>query len=365
MMKKPRSLEGNDSLKIVVKNPANYEALFPNLVEDFTRNEGFYVRSHFSTPKISLTNWRLEVCAERSKSRKFLSYDQLRSLPMITLPATLECAGNGRINFPRRAAGEVTWGNCAVSTAEWRGVPLSEIIKAVGIDQDDVRCATEFLFIGVDGSTDDKVALESPTKFVRALPPDKALSPSVIVAVDMNGSQLPLDHGFPARLVVPGWYAMASVKWLKQIVLRTSEEKFSGHFNGVKYVYEIKQDGKWIKEPVTSLRVKSLIVSPTEGSRLAIGDSISITGKAWSGFGKIVKVEVDTGQGWQEATLEKSIGEYAWRNWSCNWSPKSGGLVTLRVRATDEKGNVQPEIGEDNRYLYGYNGIHKIRVNVV
>ena len=351
---------------MLVENPPNYESLIQNLSKENTSNREFYVRNHFSVPKISLSDWKLEVSFEPSKTKKFFSYDQIRSLPTLTVSATLECAGNGRINFPRKAPGEVAWGNCAVGNAQWRGVPVSEIIRAAGINESEIERVAEFIFVGADGSIDEKVRLESPAKFVRALHPDKAMDPAVIVALDMNGAPLLLDHGFPARLLVPGWYAMASVKWLKQIILRGGgSEKFSGHFNGVKYVYETKHNGRWMREAITSLRVKSLIVSPSEGSTIQGGNSVPITGKAWSGAGSVVNVEVNCGCGWHNATLGTPNGEYAWRSWNYAWTPESKGSVTLRVRATDEKGNVQSDRGEDNRYLYGYNGIHRVCVTIV
>jgi DMSO/TMAO reductase YedYZ molybdopterin-dependent catalytic subunit len=352
-------------LKVIQAQPPNCEALISNLSSEVTADDQFYIRSHFPPPKIDISEWKLEVKFDEG-TRKSFSFSEILSLPKRSVAATLECAGNGRKHFGRRTEGEVEWGDGAVSTAVWAGVSVCDLVIAAGIEDEELETVKEFLFVGADGAKGDSAPIESKAKFVRALPVEKAMMPETIVAHEMNAGPLPIDHGYPARVIVPGWFAMASVKWVNEIILSTKESSFYGHYNGVKYVYETQQkDGKWIKNPITNLKVKSLITSPQEDSMIRFGKSVQVIGKAWSGSGTIVKVEIDDGDGWRSARLsDNSMGEYAWRNWSFEWTPKTRGLVTLRVRAIDEKGNVQSDSAPDNKYLYGYNGIHKISVEV-
>lgn len=287
-------------------------------------------------------------------------------MPKQTVGATLECAGNGRKHFARQVDGEVRWGDCAVSTAVWGGVPVANLIKQAGIGENDLNEIREMIFLGADGAWDDSVPLESKSKFVRSLPLWKAMDQQTLVALEMNGLPLSKNHGFPARIVVPGWYAMASVKWVTKIILSSSVSQFKGYFNWTKYVYETEDGPNPSKEPVRELRVKSLITFPEEGDSFPKDGSLVVSGKAWSGFGKVLRVEVDSGEGWREASLEeKNLGDYAWRSWQFEWTPRKSGAAVLRVRATDEKGNTQPELPQSNKYLYGYNAIHQVHVKIV
>jgi DMSO/TMAO reductase YedYZ molybdopterin-dependent catalytic subunit len=287
-------------------------------------------------------------------------------MPPHKVAVTLECAGNGRKHFGRKVDGEVEWGDGAVGTASWSGVSVAQIISAANLDPLELEKTRELLFVGADGPQDNFSApLESKSKFVRALPMDKALDRDTIVALQMNGRPLPKDHGAPARLIVPGWYGMASVKWLSRIIFSSKMASFEGHYQGVKYVYETEHFGKPVKEPVTQLRVKSLITFPKNEASISLGQPVTVTGKAWSGFGRISRIEVDFGTGWKTAELEKNESPYAWNEWTLLWTPERKGPVTLRVRATDEKGNIQPESPENNRYLYGYNAIQEIHIAVI
>jgi DMSO/TMAO reductase YedYZ molybdopterin-dependent catalytic subunit len=359
------SKEQGGPLKVLKESPPNCEAIVSNLSSTITREPEFYIRSHFVTPQIDASQWALEITLDDQR-RKLFTYDQLSRMPQIEVAATLECAGNGRRHFGRRVEGEVEWGDGAVSTGRWRGVAVSEIINKVDLDSGELDIVNEFLFIGADGEQNDSIPLESKSKFVRSLPVTKAMDPRTIVALEMNGSKLPKDHGFPARLIVPGWFAMASVKWLSRIQLSTNPSNFCGHYNGVKYVYVFEKPEGEIIEPITFLKVKSLITSPQDGESLRAGVPTQVRGKAWSGSSKIAKVELDTGDGWKEAVLDQNgIGDFAWRSWKASWTPTKTGSVTLRVRATDESENVQPEKVKDNKYLYGYNGVHEVEVEVV
>ncbi|MDA4129876.1 MAG: molybdopterin-dependent oxidoreductase, partial [Thaumarchaeota archaeon] len=199
----------------------------------------------------------------------------------------------------------------------------------------------------------------------RSLPIKKALDPDTIIALSMNGKPLPKGHGFPARLIVPGWYAMASVKWLREIILRNGGEPFQGHFSVKKYVYFTETNGRLAAEPITNLKVKSFITNLRNKQRIEKGKPLAIEGKAWSGLGRITKVELDFGEGWKSASLVNNrLGRYAWIPWKFTWVPKRKGNTIIRVRATDQKGNVQPELPLVNLNLYGYNAIHQVEVKV-
>jgi len=350
-------------LNVLKNSPLNGEALLSNLQSDLTSEPAFYVRNHFDTPTIELASWRLQLELD-GKIRKSFSYSELSSMPKHTVPATLECAGNGRKNFGQQVEGEIDWGDCAVGTASWSGVSIMDLVRAANLHRDDLDKIRELLFVGADGSSEDSVSLESKLRFVRSLPVGKAMDRDTIIALEMNGHPLTRNHGFPARVIVPGWYAMASVKWLSRVILSTNKTNFHGHFNATKYVYEFDLSSKTLKEPITELKVKSLITFPEDGQTIPFGKKIEILGKAWSGFGKIVRVEVDTG-GWKNALVQDDNGEYAWKTWRLVWTPEKRGRVTLKVRAMDNKGNAQPESAQRNRYLYGYNAIQKIHVNVV
>ncbi len=357
--------ENRDSIVEIQKSPRNCEATLAGLCEDITKTDSFYVRNHFETPEIDSDRWRLDIYLDRSRIGSY-KYDELSAFPHSKVRAVLECAGNGRKNFGQRIEDEIEWGDCAVGTAEWSGVPVADLLKNLSLSKIDRDNVKELLFVGADGSQENSISLKSKSKFVRSLPLQKSTNRDTIVALFMNGKPLSRDHGFPSRLIVPGWYAMASVKWLKKIILSTSPSPFMGYFNWTKYVYETEQSGNLVKEPIKNLRVKSLITNLEDGATLQIGKHVAVSGKAWSGFGKIVKVEFDSGDGWKEVTIHPNeAGEYSWTNWEYAWTPQTKGKIRLRVRATDEKGNVQPESPQDNRFLYGFNGIRSISVKIL
>jgi len=282
-----------------------------------------------------------------------LTYDELVRMPQHTVAATLECAGNGRAGFGEVAKGEVPWGNGAVGTAKWIGVPLKELLADSGI----ARNATQVVAEGRDfGPVRDQ---PGPIHFVRTLPIAKALDGDTILALRMNSKTLPNDHGFPARLVVPGWYGMASVKWVRTIrvlscpLLRT-------FFNSTKYIYASRRGST----PVTEMRVKSLVTFPLEGERIRVGQLVTIAGKAWSGSGSIRRVEVAVGGKWKDAKVEQRMGRHGWATWTFIWRPLRRGVISVATRATDDAGTCQPAQPLDNRYQYGFNAIQSFKVNV-
>lgn len=271
---------------------------------------------------------------------------------------TLECAGNGRAGFGRAAPGELSWGPGAVSTATWEGVPLRWILRRAG----PTPGAREVLITGFDG--DAGAPVESGRIFARSLPIDRAMTdPDLLIATRMNGVRLPRSHGGPVRLVVPGWYAMASVKWVRRITVLTTP--FRGYFQTSKYVYERGNRGRRASSPVSEVRVKSILTNPSPGARLPIGRPVRLRGKAWSGRGPVVRVEVDVGAGWQAAALSRGTGRHEWSQWDFSWRPEKVGRIEVRIRATDASGASQPQRPFANRFQYGYNAVEAVRMSVV
>jgi DMSO/TMAO reductase YedYZ molybdopterin-dependent catalytic subunit len=243
-----------------------------------------------------------------------------------------------------------------VSTAEWSGVPLSDILDRAGVRSS----AREVRFRGADGGEVDNK--RGTIRFERSLPVDQARSSDAILAYAMNGEPLPIQHGFPLRLVVPGWYGVASVKWLTEIEL--TDQPFEGHYQTEKYVYYWNRDGKETREPVTLQRVRALITEPAPGQEAAPGELV-VRGVAWSGAAPIAKVEVSVNGGdWREAQLVGERKRHSWQWWELVARFDQPGQVTLRARATDLAGRTQPERAEWNKLGYGNNGIHEVTARI-
>ncbi|MDA4111856.1 MAG: sulfite oxidase [Thaumarchaeota archaeon] len=329
-----------------------------------TPTSSFFVRNHFGLPEIQESNWQLTLEFESFKFS--YSIDDLKKMSERTLAATLECAGNSRSSFGKTVEGEIAWENGAVGTAIWSGVPLEDILSKSGIIGRKLREVIEVIFVGADGSVEEATPIESKNRYSRSLPIGKALDPDTIVALRMNGEALPKEQGYPARLIVPGWFAMASVKWLNTIILTKEKFPFKGYFNSTKYVYLMDRNGRTEREPVTDLNVKSLITNPKTKQNLTVGSLVTIEGKAWSGHGRITKVEVNLGNGWQATTLvdNDKLSKYAWTSWKFEWMPTQTGKTIISVRATDAMNNMQPEKPMMNSYLYGYNAIQHLEIRI-
>ncbi len=338
---------------LVMINPAPYNAEAPPaaLEGELTPTSLHYVRSNFALPD---HDGRLEV-GGAVDSPVTLTLEDLRALPAHEHAVTLECAGNGRLAMRPLPTGE-PWGDCAVSTARWKGALLSDVLALARPSSDGV----EVRFAGADhgpyhltpvlaGTSRDDLAFE------RALPLDLAGDPAadILIAYEMNGQPLGPDHGAPFRLVVPHWYAVASVKWLRHVEVLTAP--FSGEFQTGHYMYQ------WPDRPaeaVDLMRVRARISDPAPGATLAVGPC-TVRGKAWSGQGPVTSVEVSlTGEGdWQPARLEPSRGPYQWQDWTFDWDAADVGRRTLRARATDAAGNTQPDVPPWNRLGYGNNAV--------
>ncbi|MDA4134280.1 MAG: molybdopterin-dependent oxidoreductase [Thaumarchaeota archaeon] len=340
------------SARRVVPLP-NLETSLRDLTSPLTPNHSFFVRTHFDAPVVDLGKWRLAIRGEASRPTYF-SYEELTSMRQKTITSTLECAGNGRTGFPAVAEGEVPWGVGAVGTGRWSGVVLKNLLSICQASKD----ATQVV---VEGEDSGRVAGRSdPVHYIRALPMKEALKPGVVLALSMNSDPIPVEHGFPARLIVPGWYGMASVKWVRSISV-LSGPPLETHFNTRKYVYV--SDGS--SNPVRGIRVKTLVTSPEAGAHLRVGQRVVLRGKAWSGEGRIVRVEVEVEGKSMNARVTHRMGRYAWADWTLDWRPRDIGEVKISARAIDRSGNVQPVEPFENRYQYGFNAVRPVRVHVL
>ena len=266
-------------------------------------------------------------------------------MPSHTVPALLECSGNGRV-FLKPPQTSIRWELGAVSTAEWTGVRLVDVLNRTGVQAD----AVEVLLQGADQGEFQKPDPETPGKihYSRSLPLDKARQPEVILAYKMNGENLPPNHGFPVRAVVPGWYGMASVKWLNRIAVL--DAPFHGFFQTFVYSIWQRTKGEPTLVPVTNLQVKSQIARPTTGEIVEAGKQYRVFGAAWAGEDNVAKIELslDGGQRWKPAKLIGDERAYCWRFWEYEWLPAKG-RTTLIARATDANGRVQPMERDSDR----------------
>jgi DMSO/TMAO reductase YedYZ molybdopterin-dependent catalytic subunit len=334
-------------------HPLNCETSLSALVGGVVMpNVRFYVRNHFQIPKLDPANWRLNVggLVDRPLS---LSLRDLTNMPSQTRVVTLECAGNGRSQLDPRVDGE-QWNVGAVSTAEWTGAPLMEVLDRAGVKAG----ALEVRFRGIDSGIVDE--LSEPICFERSLRLGDARGAEVLLAYAMNGEPLPVQHGYPLRVIVPSWYAVASVKWL--VSIDVTSEPFHGHYQTDRYVYEWPRDGQIVREPVTLQRVRSLITEPEAGAEIERGE-MTIRGVAWSGAAPIARVEVRINGGpWLETRLRGERQRHSWQWWELPLRVDEPGAVEIHARATDMASRTQPEKPEWNRLGYGSNAIQKIRV---
>jgi DMSO/TMAO reductase YedYZ molybdopterin-dependent catalytic subunit len=340
-------------LRLVSAEPLNAEAELAEQIGVITPNSRFYLRNHFAIPEIDRSAWRLTITGEVERQLS-LTYEQVRALPGRTLLTTMECAGNGRAYMRPQPDGE-PWRYGAVSTAEWTGVPLAAVLGLA-----DVRAAArEIAFEGADSGY--VRAVDQSMAYARSLPVEKALHLDTLLAYAMNGEELSAEHGFPVRLIVPGWYGMAAVKWLTRIEARV--DPFVDFFQRDRYIVESITDA--IAVPLAEMAPRSLIVDPQEGAALAAGAQ-RVRGLAWSGAGPITRVEVsvDGGATWAAAEFTSERAPYAWRRWEYVWNAQAGGETVLCSRAFDEQANAQPEGVVWNRLGYANNAMQRVKVSV-
>jgi DMSO/TMAO reductase YedYZ molybdopterin-dependent catalytic subunit len=314
-----------------------------------------YLLIHYDIPAIDPATWRLAVGGLVQRPFEF-DLAALRGLPARTVRVTMECAGNGRARLLPRPVSQ-PWLVEAVGTAEWTGVPLREVLAACEVD----RSAVEVVFTGADHGVERGVEQD----YQRSLPLDEAMSTDVLLAYEMNGVPLLPQHGFPLRLVVPGWYGMAQVKWLVGIEL--VDRPFTGFQHEV--AYRLRQHPDDPGEPVTRIAPRALTIPPgfpdfMSRARIVRPGPIELQGRAWSGGAQIARVEVSTDHGdtWTPAELDPPGGHrWAWRRWRHTW-PAEPGQHTIGARAITEDGQVQPAGQAWNRGGFANNACHWIPV---
>ena len=318
-----------------------------------------YLLTHFDIPSLEPATYKLCI-AGRVGDPLRLSLDDLKARPAVTIPVVMECAGNGRAHLSPRPISQ-PWRDEAVGCAEWTGAPLRPILEEAGLLED----VAEILFTGHDRGMDQDVE----HNYERSLPLEEALREEVILAYGMNGQPLPPQHGFPLRLVVPEWYGMTSVKWLKSIT--AISEPFEGVQQAKLYRYRRSEEDPGT--PATRKYPHALMVPPgipefLSRRRHVRAGRMLVEGRAWSGFGAVERVEFSSngGSSWDDAELGETLGRYGWRSWSYEWEAQEPGEHELCTRATDVAGNVQPlEKGEAwNVGGYGVNVVQRVSVVV-
>ncbi|MBS9715851.1 sulfite oxidase [Pseudohalocynthiibacter aestuariivivens] len=311
----------------------NSGLLLETLALDITPTGAHYLLNHFDVPLIDEGAHSLSF--NGSFNTPFnLTMAEIKALPKITMPVTLECAGNGRAGVSPRSY-SMPWMYEAVGTSEWTGTPLAPLIGKAKPSADVV----EISFHGADYGFDKGCG----HFFGRSLTLAQMKELDVLLVYAMNDAPLLPQHGAPLRIVVPGWYGMASVKWLTEITALTNP------YDGFQQVrtYQYRESDEDPGRPITTMRIKSLMVPPgvpdwTSRKRYVNTGPTELVGRAWSGAGTpIEKVEVEVSGVWHPANLENSEDRYAWKKWTFDWDATPGAHV-LRCRATDAEGNVQP-----------------------
>jgi DMSO/TMAO reductase YedYZ molybdopterin-dependent catalytic subunit len=349
----------SDGLIVREQDPLNLEMPFSSLSGFITPNESFYVRCHFPIPEISAPQWRLKVEGEVEGPVEF-SYDGLLGMESCTIAATLECAGNNRIFLEPKVKG-VQWGLGAVGNASWTGVPLSAVLERAKLKAD----AVEVILEGADeGEVDKSPKPGGKISFCRSLPLSKARA-DVLLAYAMNGEKLSATHGFPLRAIVPGWFAVASVKWLRRIVV--TNRPFYGFYQSLDYSYWDRSGPLPTLAPLAELQTKAEIARPDNGETIAANSAYRIHGAAWTGTGEIIRVEVsvDSGNTWQAAKLLGEPVKNAWRLWEYRWrTPANAGRYKIVARATDSRGMSQPVDRSSDRGTYMINHLLPVEVEI-
>ncbi|MDX6533870.1 MAG: hypothetical protein QOF68_1614 [Gaiellales bacterium] len=316
-----------------------------------------YLLIHFDIPVVDTDTWRLEVGGRVGRPLS-LSLEDIRARPSVTHAVTMECAGNGRARVWPRVVSQ-PWVLEAVGTAEWTGTPLRGVLEDAGLLDDSIEVAFEGLDAGIDGGVEQV--------YGRSLSIEDATADEVLLVYESNGRPLLPQHGFPLRLIVPGWYGMTSVKWLDRIT--AISEPYQGYQQAKAYRYRQTEDEPG--EPVTRMKPRSLMVPPgmpdfMTRERFVEAGPVTVEGRAWSGWGDIASVEFssDGGHTWSPAELGEQAGPHAWRGWSVVWHPQHRGTYELCCAATDGAGERQPLDPPWNVGGYANNAVQRVQVTV-
>lgn len=341
--------------ELLVRNawPEHFETTIEALGHSWlTRNDRFFVRSHFPAPAVNPASWRLEV-GGLVRTPLSLTLAELRALPAVEAVHTLECAGNGRGLFQLASTSGTQWGRGAVGNASWSGVRLETLLRHAEV-------LPEARHVWLEAA--DAAPLPTVPRFVRSIPIEKAMDDTML-AHGMNGAPLPQLHGAPVRVVVPGWYGMASTKWVTRV--RVEAAPSDNHFmiKGYRYAYPGEDPAQ--AAPVEEIRVKSVITRPLEGSRVAPG-KVRVQGFAWAGPAgvRLVEISSDGGKRWQPAGFMGDTSPMAWRMFATEVEAKAPATLKVMARATDGRGETQPLEARPNASGYGNNSIHGVTFRV-
>lgn len=359
------ALPGKKPLIKKTYRPPNYETPVEYFGQQFTPNDAFFVRYHVaSIPEVKAADWRLRVGGDAVEKPLELGLDELKKgFEQVEIAAVNQCSGNRRGLFEPHVAG-VEWGYGAMGNARWKGARLKDVLARAGLKKE----AVEVAFDGADAGVLDKTP-----DFVKSIPAWKAQDENTLVAWEMNGEPLPHWNGFPARIVVPGWTA---TYWMKHVIsIQALSQPFKGFW--MNPAYRIPK-GKFplvdrfitqetdVNTPITEMVVNSLITSPRDGEKVALGRPLTVKGIAWDGgYGiRLVEVSTDGGRSWRDAELAKDHGRFSWRMWSHVFKPARKGKASVMARATNRQGATQTFELILNPAGYHHNVVHKVDVQV-
>lgn len=342
---------------VLSSRPEDLEMPLDGFSDFLTPVDRFFVRSHHYAPAVELSAWKLEIGGLVEKPSSW-TFEQLQRMPRREITAVLECAGNGRGLYEPSMPG-LQWKYGAVGNGRWAGVRLADLLKAAGVRAG----AVEVLMDGADQP------IGTMPKFQRTIPLEKAFDPDTLLAWELNGQPLPRLHGFPLRLVAPGWAGDCWMKWVTRLTL--IDKEFDGFYMKTAY----RHPGRGVApgstvdaalmKPVTSLSIKSVIASPAS-PHVPQTERLKVRGAAWSGPSPVAKVDVslDGGRTWSPARLGQNGGRYSWRLWEYEAPPLDAGYYTVMARATDAAGGTQPFVQEWNSSGYLWNVVHAVGVQV-
>lgn len=340
------SIDKLDNTDFVV----NHAATLASLESITPSTAGHFRRNHFPTPYVDYARWAIAVGGAVGEPM-VIGAAALSSAEPRSLPVVLECAGHRRTEHDPSTPG-IRWGIGAVSSAVWTGVPLGDVLRRAGIR----RGAVEVVLRGADRGHGRHPGEHA---YARSLPLDKALHPDTLLAFEMNGGPIPVEHGGPVRVIVPGWYGMDSVKWLAGIHVVT--RPFDGPFQAIDYRWRDPDHPTGPGNRIDELAVHSLITSPTDGERRRPG-TLDVRGVAWSAGVPLAEIAIRTDFAeWQPATIVRRSGRYGMTHWHTSVVLEPGSH-RLSARATDRRGAIQPATAVPNLGGYCTNAVHRITV---
>jgi sulfite oxidase len=348
---------GKRSMIVHNDRPEDLESPVAYLNQWLTPVDSFFVRQHLPRPTVEETGFKLVLTGQVAKETN-VTLSQLRQLPQYTVPAVLECTGSGRGFFSPRVPG-VQWGRGAIGNAEWTGPRLSDVLKLAGAD-------LNAAYVTANGAD---VGLAKTPDFIRSLPMKKSLDPATLLALKMNGEPLSPLHGFPLRLIVPGWDGTSWVKWVNY--LSVDQTPNTGFYMNPGYRFPKHPGPPGIPvdpadlEVIEAMPVKSYITGHTDGEKIPL-KAVTLRGIAWAGDRRIAKVEVSTDSGitWQAAQLAGKDLPFTWRLWALEWRAPQPGYYTVLSRATDSEGRTQPLVPTWNPSGYLFNAVDRIGLSV-